>query len=285
MLWSQYATVVGDLHNIPAPSLNIAEIHATCSRVVKKPEIRAALLAQSSAVAHANDQFVYAVQAGSVHELNRPTLSADIEKALIRNYESRMVPAKSAGRHYYDEIRLSAPNNICPLCLHGSVRALDHYLPKSRFPLLSVSAQNLVPICNDCNKIKLDDVPSTATDAPLHPYYDNLGSGIWLTAAWIARSSVVEFAVTPPIDWTPALAARVANHFAALELGDRFSEWAVQEVSVTQLQIRGNDRDAATLFLKSQVEVHGEALGANHWRTATSRAMYDAYRAGTLSVG
>lgn len=50
----------------------------------------------------------------------------------------------------------------CPFCAHDSVEiingvrknhlpALDHYLPKSKYPFLALSLQNLLPTCHKCN--------------------------------------------------------------------------------------------------------------------------------------
>jgi len=53
---------------------------------------------------------------------------------------------------------------------------IDHFLPKSLYPFLSMHAPNLVPICTDCNRyIKRDGDPvDQALDAPLtnifHPF-------------------------------------------------------------------------------------------------------------------
>ncbi|SDU14092.1 hypothetical protein [Pseudomonas mediterranea] len=47
---------------------------------------------------------------------------------------------------------------------------LDHYLPKSRYPYLAVSIQNLVPSCHQCNSsVKLDNCPSKTLPNPFDP--------------------------------------------------------------------------------------------------------------------
>ena len=44
---------------------------------------------------------------------------------------------------------------------------LDHFLPKSKYPLLALSFYNLIPVCPECNRIKRDEV------LDIHPYNDD----------------------------------------------------------------------------------------------------------------
>lgn len=48
---------------------------------------------------------------------------------------------------------------------------LDHYLPKSKYPLFGLSFNNLIPSCSICNKIKNDDTDHTRMHH--HPYFDD----------------------------------------------------------------------------------------------------------------
>ena len=41
------------------------------------------------------------------------------------------------------------------MCHTSEVDTLDHYLPKSKYPSLSINPLNLIPICNKCNKTKV----------------------------------------------------------------------------------------------------------------------------------
>lgn len=59
---------------------------------------------------------------------------------------------------------------VCPYCNRNhigyikgakkSIHQLDHYYPKSRFPILALSFYNLIPCCAACNRMKLDVVPT-----------------------------------------------------------------------------------------------------------------------------
>ncbi|VTP91816.1 hypothetical protein [Sphingobacterium daejeonense] len=49
---------------------------------------------------------------------------------------------------------------------------LDHWYPKSEFPLLAVSFQNLIPSCHSCNSSIKGTVQLNLTDH-IHPYVDS----------------------------------------------------------------------------------------------------------------
>ncbi|WP_404900476.1 hypothetical protein PV791_05880 [Priestia filamentosa] len=77
--------------------------------------------------------------------------------------------------------------NVCPYCnriytftvvnLKREVTRpeLDHYFPRSKFPIFSISFYNLIPSCKVCNSsIKKDDY--LKIDEYLHPYINSLSS-------------------------------------------------------------------------------------------------------------
>lgn len=62
-------------------------------------------------------------------------------------------------KNYYDRFRDESVNHVCPFCGIGSMltskdkfrEAFDHYLPKSKYPFVSLLRNNLYPICHTCN--------------------------------------------------------------------------------------------------------------------------------------
>ncbi|WP_237209296.1 HNH endonuclease [Rothia nasimurium] len=64
-------------------------------------------------------------------------------------------------------------NGRCSYCQISRANTLDHFLPKSRYPLLAISPWNLVPCCSECNSsisIKNAEIKSPRL---IHPFFLN----------------------------------------------------------------------------------------------------------------
>ena len=89
-------------------------------------------------------------------------------------YKQKFSNKESVGRKYYDRIMLNGGRN-CPICeLNTPPRELDHFLPKSKYPLLCVLPENLIPICYDCNHNKSSIFINDYYLIPFHPYYEEI---------------------------------------------------------------------------------------------------------------
>lgn len=77
-----------------------------------------------------------------------------------------------------DEIRtrISSKINVCPYCDKSTISRtevqVDHFLPKSKFPLLSIHWRNFVLACNTCND-KLNKGEMWYLPV-LHPFFDEI---------------------------------------------------------------------------------------------------------------
>lgn len=92
--------------------------------------------------------------------------------------------------------------SICPACGEmGKPNTLDHYLPKGIYPHFCVTPANLFPMCDACQKEKLE---KTGTPAEprffLHPYFD----------VFIAEQ-VLTVTIEPPFA-TPTFRMEVSGH-------------------------------------------------------------------------
>lgn len=59
----------------------------------------------------------------------------------------------------------------------------DHWFPKSKYPLLSLSFYNLIPSCNICNSGVKGNTPFTLS-THFHPYYNNPDKGFKYTFSY-----------------------------------------------------------------------------------------------------
>lgn len=263
---------------IKIPTHGVEETFRECISRARMPA-RAELLAAVPEVLVAAAKSEAAFQASSAHLL----IQSDFESVFVTadeleaTYEGRMVPSKSPGRHIYDELKLAAPDGLCPACGQRPVSQLDHLLPKALYPLISVCPTNLVPACGDCNHTKLASVATTADDVPLHPYYDNIDSDIWLVADVIEGSpAAAKFRVDPPSFWDPTLIERVRRHFTAFGLAKLYSAQAGVEIRGIDIATkRAYERGGATeVRLQLSDQVAGRQMRfLNNWQAATYRAL------------
>ncbi|WP_155951376.1 MULTISPECIES: HNH endonuclease [Pseudomonas] len=217
------------------------------------------------------------------NENNDTAILGRITKSQLKNLYTQYLSAKEKpARRYYDQIKLSAPQNICPYCGIGEVKTLDHYLPKAKFPIFSIYHNNLVPACRDCQSEKMTDYAQNHTSQTLHPYYDRAEyfSAMWLFAD-ISENSwpSVEYRATPPDYLTTPVKQRIITHFSEYNLADRYSVQAgpaLSDLFFILKPMRGNknlinDHLLSTAVAMRQAHINSwraalyEALGNNDW--------------------
>lgn len=191
---------------------------------------------------------------------------------LTNLYTGRLINKNNKGRKYYDKILSSAPNGLCPLCNQRNATTLDHYLPKSKYPLLSIVPLNLVPACKDCNTGKLCDSPCNNVEETLHPYYDNVEDFIWLKSnVRSPKPFLIEYYTDPPADIDPLLRDRIKYHFDNFSLGRLYKVHAAEEFANIKIQLanvfRKGGQDALVDFLK-ECHYSREITNKNSWQTA-----------------
>ncbi|MFD5410370.1 HNH endonuclease [Streptomyces nojiriensis] len=175
------------------------------------------LIAAADAVHTAGEDFRTAAADQTLHTLEPEKFQipgfSDEEKPVSWIYQNGMVAGP--GRSIYNQLMSAPEHERCPLCGHGIVSQLDHFLPKSSYPALCVDPLNLIPACPDCNKAKSDKRAASLEELPLHPYLDRVDGQGWLDAKVVHEDGSVrlEFFVSPPLDWDQVLAARAQNHF------------------------------------------------------------------------
>lgn len=218
--------------SLERPTLSARSAFATCISRVRNAGLAARLANAAPTIVAASAQFDRAARRHRLHEIaTHDEVAPDITVGEMEKvYTQRMAKSGAPGRDIYDEIFASAPSGRCPLCMQRFVATLDHHLPKAHYPALAVAPLNLIPACSDCNKAKLDAVPATAEDVSLHPYYDDLGDEVWLTAIVVeCRPSALRFEIARSRAWDDTLFARVNRHFRSLGLAALFASEAAEE--------------------------------------------------------
>lgn len=225
---------------------------------------------------------VFSIQACR-HGNEGQKIAIDVTKGeLTELYTSYFAKDESVGRHFYDAIKIRAPLGKCPYCRFGHVSTLDHFLPKARYPALSVLPSNLIPSCSDCNKGKGSSVVTEAL-LGLHPYFEKpeIENDTWLYAEVIHTVPLsISFNILAPVGWSVPQKERLANYFRDFKLDARFSVEAASELAglievLDDLQVSQDRADHLSRI--ARVERRSRA---NTWKAA----LYDALKSDDLYI-
>lgn len=226
---------------IQKPILDSKDVYELCLEGVSDQKYKATLKTLIKDVDSSASQYDQKAISGDLYQIPANLADKDTgvkngvtKKQLSGLYTQYMVPKLKPARAVYNELLGKAPSGKCPFCGYCDATTLDHFLPKAKFPFLTVVPINLVPSCKDCNSDKNADVAVNAGDQMLHPYYDhNALTGEKWVSARVSRLSPasVEFYVDPPAHWDPTLKLRVAAHFRDNKLANRFAIQAADQLS------------------------------------------------------
>lgn len=196
------------------------------------------------------------------------------KKELNSLYTQYMVNQDKPARLIYETIKHS--QTICPLCGYGQVKTVDHYLPKSKFPLYSVLTHNLVPACRDCNIEKLAGTADTASQQVFHPYFMDscFINERWLSARIKDTSpACVTYLVSTPFGWAETTKNRAAAHFRSFKLGERFGVEAGKQFATLRSVLKyfkntTDVRNSLKELLEDELKLH-----KNSWKSALYEAL------------
>jgi hypothetical protein len=205
----------------------------------------------------------------------------DISKGELKTlYSYYMVNSAKPARFIYDKLRSSSVDKLCPTCGFGQVKTLDHYLPKSKFPLYSVLPYNLIPACRDCNTEKLASTVNSAEMQTIHPYYDSnhFFDEQWLFARLECTTPpTVVFFVDAPLHWDPISKKRVVSHFKEFNLSERFSvAVSTQLAAISDYLVILSDDLARQKHLLETAGIYHNAH-RNSWQTALTQALANSH--------
>jgi hypothetical protein len=269
------------MRTLPKPSLNVKDVYLVCISKVRSEELKSSLNIIINTIE--SDAHIYDEHADSKEwfllnereDVDSIVSCHEMEKV----YTNRMAKKGAPGRFFYDEIKESSPFNICPLCGHRPVEQLDHYLPKSKFPSLVVLPINLIPSCEKCNKIKLDDSPKNAKEQTLHPYYDDVTSYQWLFAEVIESTPAsFKFRVEKVTDFDDELNDRIKYHFNTLELNKLYVSQTGAFISDIRYRLIDLHQKAGMNEVRSYLreeELSRRRNNLNSWQRAILQALAD----------
>lgn len=170
------------MKKINKPDIDVGEVLDACINHYIDEEIK-------TRFQHSRDEICSASNTYNLNSVNHNWYSicegikpANLsKKEMVNLYDKKFVACQSIRKKYYDKIMSLAEDGICPICCVGVVKTLDHYLPKSKFPMFSITPNNLVPSCRDCNTKKNNRFSNNYS--LIHPYYDDIDNFIWLSVS------------------------------------------------------------------------------------------------------
>ena len=132
----------------PLPNIKVEDIYTECVEGFSSDAKRTRLLSCKGLVIEDSKLYDSCVP-HSLNDFLVSELPNDVSKEdLTSVYTQKFADKNGPGRKYYDAIKGQAARGVCPICGVRIVNTLDHYLPKTKVPTLSVTPTNLIPYCN-----------------------------------------------------------------------------------------------------------------------------------------
>ena len=208
-------------------------------------------------------------------------VGTDHKDALLGLYGSRVKLVKDFRNRFF-EINPQTYNNLCPYCAINSSNTTDHILPKDPFPEFAVDVKNLIPVCDECNSAKGDDVLDVyGQKMIINNYTDILPDEQFLHVNISQKGTSLNFdylLYNPGNRIAPDLYELIERHFDKLHLLKRYKDKAIQEfaeIRNTYLAEQFSDVVAYDVFAAKQIKIcdlNVVEYGRNHWKVVLIRA-------------
>lgn len=202
----------------------------------------------------------------------------DEEKEIINKvYEQKFAPKGSIGRKYYDSIIGNAKGR-CPICGGGKLKNLDHFLPKSKYPLLCVTPINLIPTCRDCNMEKGATASEDYYEIPFHPYLEIMNDE-WVEcdlSFYPDKTFSIKFKNGFDASLNPDMWRKYEAHMRINDLAATFNSRAEEELEniggmyKKELLVCGEKELELSLI---EMKDSAEEIDVNSWKSALYRAL------------
>jgi hypothetical protein len=264
--------------SVKKPEMDASETFISCISRVKNPAMKRRLNAILPKVEAAAIDYSEKAENSELHLIKRINSVGEVPGSeMVKMYTNRMAKKGQPGRPIYDQIKLLPKDDQCPYCDHRNISTLDHILPKGHYPIFAVTPLNLVGCCGDCNKIKLETIPTSAYDVALHPYFDKVSNHQWLKANVVEKvPAALTFYVIEVDEWDDVLNSRIVHQFKQLELATLYSRQAARETSDIRLNLQRHFDAGGPNAVRSELEYQWESRQVNKinsWQTATYEAL------------
>jgi hypothetical protein len=258
--------------SIPKPTIKAKEVFIECISTVDNSQLKQDYTDCQDIIENAEEEFDEKFPLYEIHQIpqNLTILGGIGKEEMKKVYTYRMVKIGMPGNKYYNILKSLAPHGKCPLCSVRGVDTLDHYLPKSKYPIFAVTPVNLVPACTPCNIGKRISFPTNEAEQTFHPYYDNVQSESWIKAKVIQTNPIsFDYFVDCPNTWVQIQKNRAKNHFDAFNLNELFSSHANEELRGVKLHLQKLFNLHPGLLVEHLTDSYSSRLelGINSWQS------------------
>jgi hypothetical protein len=269
---------------VAKPDYDFLTVYQTCINSISDVSLRSRLDLVSNDIVDAARDYEQKAEAKLLYTIisskcgnDEIALGSVTKKELKDVYSSHMVGGGKPAREFYDKLLSQA--RLCPFCGFTEADTLDHYLPKAKYPQLSVLPINLVPSCTKCNKGKHAAIAITAEEQSLHPYFDHQHfiNEQWLYAEILPTNPMTpHYFVRAPAHWDSISKSRVQSHFDNFNLAYRYAIQASDELAGKKYSLdsykKENGTDALVRLLQNDAKSHAKNH-INSWQTALYQAL------------
>jgi len=263
---------------LPRPAFDSKSALDLCIGSVRDPDLKRRLGLAAETIEKAEATYLVKGDAACLFEIaGTKGVGGDVSTAEMETLYARTFVRSARTRHIYDTIKKLPENDICPLCGQRTVYTLDHYLPQSDHPALTITSINLVPACGECNHVKRAKQADKAEDQTLHPYFDHVDDARWLFARVEERApAALYFYAAPPDHWLDVKRARVKRHFEMFGLGALYASHSAVELNNMRFGLRALAAAGGPEVVSAHLMGCAEscaAAQANSWQRATYDAL------------
>lgn len=192
----------------------------------------------------------------------------EVGDLLIKMYKNKFSKKGQPARTYYDKLLSYSKSEICPYCKTAKANNLDHFLPKSKYPSLSINPLNLLPICFKCN-----DDKDTIVGPLIHVYYDNIQSINWLKCKLFRCSPLkLEFYVDQTEFVDAELFLKVKNTFDRYNISSTYNSLAIYELLDSFHSFQRTANESGSSDLKNDLK---DTIKHNHNKNTWRYSLYN----------
>ena len=262
---------------IPLSDKSAKDIFEECARdFIQKTEYMEVALSYVNQVEICSHEYLKYVPK-NIASLTTPKIDSKERKIIEKVYSQKFSPENSIGRKYYDIIMGNAKGR-CPICGCGKAKNLDHFLPKSTYPLLCVTPVNLIPTCRDCNMEKKNYSSTNYYEIPFHPYLDQMDDR-WVECElhfYNDSTFLVKYKNGYNQDLDHDKWKKYDIHMKLNDLCNTFNCRAEEEIENTKEYYKKElltcGKDNVTSSLKEVVK-SAETIDVNSWKSALYRVL------------